>query len=78
MRRGGEQPAILMKVLNSVLDAPPGHHIRDLELVNPFSPKEALDNKLSILDIKGLDWSGRQFKVETQMVAFPHSALRIL
>ncbi len=43
---------ILIAVLNSVLRPPPGEEIRELELLNPFNPKEALDDKLSILDIK--------------------------
>jgi PD-(D/E)XK nuclease family transposase len=53
---------ILINVLDSVLQPVPGHGIRDIELLNPFNPKEALDDKLSILDIKARDQSGRQFK----------------
>ena len=29
--------AILIDVLNKVLDAPPGHEIQDVELLNPFN-----------------------------------------
>jgi hypothetical protein len=29
--------------------------IREIELLNPFNPKETLDDKLSILDIKARD-----------------------
>src|SRR5437868_13352174 len=61
---------ILMNVLDSVLQPAPGHGIREIELLNPFNPKEALDDKLSILDIKARDQSGRQFNVEMQMLAF--------
>ena len=67
-----------MNVLDSVLNPPPGRHIRDIELVNPFNAKEALDDKLSILDIKARDETGRQFNIEMQMLAFPHYAKRIL
>jgi len=49
---------ILIDVLESVLQPAPGRHIRDLELLNPFNPKEALDDKLSILDIKARDQAG--------------------
>ena len=42
---------ILMSVLDSVLAPAPGRRLLCLELLNPFNPKEALDDKLSILDI---------------------------
>jgi predicted transposase/invertase (TIGR01784 family) len=61
---------ILINLLDSVLLPAPGHHIQDLELFNPFNPKEALDDKLSILDIKARDQSGQQFNIEMQMLAF--------
>src|SRR6266478_2966542 len=69
---------ILIDVLDSVLQPAPGGHIRELELLNPFNPKEALDDKLSILDIKARDETGRQFNIEMQMLALPHYAQRIL
>jgi len=55
---------ILIDLLDNLLDPAPGHEIRDIELLNPFNPKEALDDKLSILDIKARDQAGRQFNVE--------------
>src|SRR5437763_1340722 len=70
--------AILLDVIDTVLNPAPGHHIQDLELLNPFNPKEALDDKLSILDIKARDQSGRQFNVEMQMLAYRHYEKRIL
>jgi predicted transposase/invertase (TIGR01784 family) len=69
---------LLIDVLDSVLDPAPGHGIRDLDLLNPFNPKEALDDKLSILDIKARDRAGRQFNVEMQMLAFRYYDKRIL
>jgi predicted transposase/invertase (TIGR01784 family) len=69
---------LLINVLDSVLEPAPEHRIRDLELLNPFNPKEDLDDKLSILDIKARDQSGRQFNVEMQMLAFRHYEKRIL
>lgn len=56
-------------MLEQVLDPAPGHHVEDVELLNPFNPKEALDDKLSILDIKARDQSGRLLNVEMQMIA---------
>src|SRR6266404_134471 len=69
---------ILISVLDSVLNPAPGLHIQDLELLNPFNPKETLDDKLSILDIKARDQSGRQFNIEMQMLARRDYQKRIL
>jgi predicted transposase/invertase (TIGR01784 family) len=69
---------ILINILDSVLNPAPGHEIRDIELLNPFNPKEALDDKLSILDIKARDQAGRHFNVEMQMLAFRYYEKRIL
>jgi predicted transposase/invertase (TIGR01784 family) len=69
---------ILINLLDSVLNPAPAHRIQDLELLNPFNPKEALDDKLSILDIKARDQSGRQFNIEMQMLAFRYYEKRIL
>ena len=66
---------ILIDVINSVLGPPP---VREIELLNPFNPKEALDDKLSILDIKARDQAGRLFNVEMQMLAFRYYEKRIL
>src|SRR5437016_9341427 len=63
---------ILIDVIDQVLGPAPGHHIQDIELLNPFNPKEAFDDKLSILDLKARDQSGRQFNVEMQMLAYRH------
>src|ERR1700758_4619819 len=67
-----------MSVLDCILAPPPGHRIREIELLNPFNPKEALDDKLSILDIKARDQSGRQFNVEMQLLAFRYYEKRIV
>ncbi|HMC88170.1 MAG TPA: Rpn family recombination-promoting nuclease/putative transposase [Gemmataceae bacterium] len=69
---------ILIDLLDKVLNSAPGRRIRDIELLNPFNPKEALDDKLSILDIKARDQAGRLFNVEMQMLAFRHYEKRIL
>jgi predicted transposase/invertase (TIGR01784 family) len=69
---------ILIDVIDAVLNPAPGHHIEEIELLNPFNPKEAFDDKLSILDIKARDQAGRQFNVEMQMLAFRHYEKRIL
>ena len=69
---------LLINLLTHVLNPASGHEIRDVELLNPFNSKEALDDKLSILDIKARDQAGRQFNVEMQMLAFRYYEKRIL
>jgi predicted transposase/invertase (TIGR01784 family) len=69
---------ILINVIDSVLDLAPGHRIQDLELLDPFNPKETSDDKLSILDIKARDQSGRQFNIEMQLLASPCYEERIV
>src|SRR6266446_5175437 len=69
---------ILISVVDSVLNPAPGLQIKDLELLNPFNPKETLHDKLSILDIKARDQSGRQFNIEMQMLAYRYYEKRIL
>ena len=69
---------ILIDVIDKVLNPPPGHHIRDIELLNPYNLKDAADAKLSIVDIKARDQSGRQFNIEMQMVADASFGKRIV
>ena len=43
-------------------------------MLNPFNPKESVDDKLSVLDVKARDQSGWQFNIEMQML--PHAYFR--
>src|SRR5712691_259945 len=72
----GREPnrALLIDLLDAVLQPPPDAQIADVQLLNPFSDKDALDDKLSIVDIKARDRSGRQFHVEMQLL--PERAFR--
>jgi predicted transposase/invertase (TIGR01784 family) len=69
---------ILIDVIDNVLNSPSARRIHDIDLLNPYNPKDTLDDKLSILDIKARDQSGRQFNVEMQMLAISHYERRIL
>ena len=69
---------ILIDVIDSVLNPAPGRRIQDIELLNPFNPKETSDDKLSILDIKARDQSGRLFNIEMQLLASPCYEQRII
>lgn len=61
--------ALLVHLLNALLKPLPDKAIIDVELLNPFSEQDALDDKLSIVDVKARDKSGRLFHVEMQMLA---------
>jgi predicted transposase/invertase (TIGR01784 family) len=69
---------ILIDMLNSVLQPPAGHEIREIELLNPFNLQEAEDDKLSVLDIKARDQSGRGINLEMQMLPHPYYDKRIV
>ncbi|MHB8974840.1 MAG: Rpn family recombination-promoting nuclease/putative transposase [Pirellulaceae bacterium] len=60
---------LTVSLINAVLSPVRWGPMVDLELLNPFTQQIALDDKLSILDIKARDDQGRVFNVEMQMVA---------
>ncbi len=60
---------LLMHLLNAVLHPPQGQQVVDLQIRNPFIDKETWDDKLSIVDIRAQEESGRQFHVEMQLLA---------
>jgi predicted transposase/invertase (TIGR01784 family) len=62
--------SLLIHLLDAVLQPPPQQQIISVEILNPFNDKDDLDDKLSILDIKARDQSGRQFNVEMQLLAY--------
>jgi predicted transposase/invertase (TIGR01784 family) len=62
---------ILIHMLNAVLQPPPEQRVLSVEILNPISEPVVLDEKLSILDVKARDQSGRQFNVEMQMATHP-------
>src|SRR5438093_7819681 len=73
--------ALPIHLVNAVLqDRPPERLLRivDLELLNPFNDKDYLDDKLSILDIKARDQSGRQLNIEMQLLADRYFRQRVL
>jgi predicted transposase/invertase (TIGR01784 family) len=64
-----ESKPALKSLLNAVLQPEAGEGIASLELLNPFNEKASESAKLSIVDIKARDESGRQFLIEMQMLA---------
>jgi hypothetical protein len=69
-----ESKPALVSLLNAVLQPAEGKSIASLELLNPFNEKSSESGKLSIVDIKARDESGRQFLIEVQMRAGDSSA----
>src|SRR5216683_2249666 len=69
---------LLISLINAVLGLPAGQQIIALEIRNPFNEKETADDKLSVLDIKARDATGRLFHIEMQMVAPQHFRNRVL
>jgi predicted transposase/invertase (TIGR01784 family) len=61
--RGNEH--LLIDFLNGILK--PVLPIRDVKVINPFTDKEKLDDKLSVLDILAEDERGHQYQVEVQV-----------
>ncbi len=62
-----ENSNVLMHLLNSILARSLTSPIVELTLLNPFSGKEQLDDKLTIFDIRARDQLGREFIVEVQL-----------
>jgi predicted transposase/invertase (TIGR01784 family) len=76
---GKEQNAsILIHLLHAVLNPAPEEQIVEIQILNPFNDKLALDERLSVLDIKVRDHLGRQFNVEMQTSTRANLSERIL
>jgi predicted transposase/invertase (TIGR01784 family) len=71
----GREPnvGLLRHLLEAILQ-PPQVRIPELQLLNPFSEQDALEDKLSIVDVKARDQNGRLFHVEMQVL--PDRAFR--
>jgi predicted transposase/invertase (TIGR01784 family) len=65
-------------LINAVLEPPPQQRVVDVELLNPYSEKMTLDDKVSILDIKARDDQGRLYNLEMQMLATAALVQRLL
>jgi predicted transposase/invertase (TIGR01784 family) len=73
-----DHTSILINLLHSILQPSPEQQITELQVLNPFTDKIELNEKLSILDIRARDALGRQFNVEMQMLANASLRQRIL
>jgi len=60
-----ENKNILLSFINAVLDNKP--KIKDLEIKNPYNLADYLQGKMSILDVKAVDETGRWYDIEMQL-----------
>jgi predicted transposase/invertase (TIGR01784 family) len=70
--------ALLISLLNAVLQRPPTAEVVAVEILNPFQEKELEADKLTILDIKARDPIGRLFNVKMQLLVFGAFRPRVL
>jgi len=73
-----EQIRVLQAFLNAILEPVLDKKLVELTLENPFNLQEALDEKLSILDIRARDESGRILNLEIQVAKDVSYAKRAL
>jgi predicted transposase/invertase (TIGR01784 family) len=67
---------ILVHLLNAILR--PEVPIRSVEILNPFSDKDSVEDKLNVLDVRAQDELGRLFDIEMQLLLPMHFKGRIL
>ena len=69
-----EYPEVLKNLLNAVLAGSGVRRIVDVQILNPFSHLESLDDRMTILDIRARDDQGRVYIIEMQLLL--HKAFR--
>ncbi|MFO0964345.1 MAG: Rpn family recombination-promoting nuclease/putative transposase [Gemmataceae bacterium] len=73
-----ENRLLLIDVINAVLAPKRGAEVVEVELLNPFNEKDLEDDKLSIVDVKARDQSGRHYNIEMQMLPDRYFCKRLL
>jgi len=70
--------ALLIHFLNAVLGPALPDPVTETEILNPYNEREFLDDKLSVVDVKARDQTGRQYQIEIQLLNHPDLPARIL
>ena len=73
-----ENRNLLINFLNAVLGLEKGKRVSEVTVLNPYNEKEFESGKLSIVDVKARDESGRTFQVEVQISIYSWLANRML
>lgn len=60
-----ENKDLLISLINSIVSEK--DQVKDVTLLNPYNPKNFLNDKLSVLDIKAKGESGKMFNIEIQI-----------
>lgn len=70
--------ALLVHFLNAILGAELPAPIVAVDILNPYNEREFVSDKLSIVDVKARDGTGRLYQIEIQLLDFPDLRARIL
>jgi len=73
-----EHKRLLVHFLNAVLGRKPGIRVQAVELLNPYNDREFETDKLSIVDVKARDETGRWYQIEIQLAVHAGLAARML
>jgi len=73
-----ENRNLLVHFLNAMLAEDLAAPIAEVDILNPYNDKEFLDDKLSVVDVKAKDQSGRLYQVEIQLLAYKQLPPRIV
>lgn len=74
----GKHPNLTISFLNALLPLPPEEEITDMEYLPSERIPETPWRRYSIMDVRCTDKSGRQFRVEIQMIWSPEFTHRVL
>jgi predicted transposase/invertase (TIGR01784 family) len=73
-----ENSNLLVHFLNAVLGAELSEPIVNVVIINPYNDKEFLDDKLTIVDVKANDQSGRIYQIEVQLAYYSDLPARMV
>jgi predicted transposase/invertase (TIGR01784 family) len=73
-----ENSNLLVHFLNAVLGDELSESIVSVVIINPYNDKEFLDDKLTIVDVKANDQSGRIFQIEIQLAYYTDLPARMV
>lgn len=69
---------LLIHFLNAVLEPEKGSLIQDVTITNPYNEREYIGDKMTVVDVKAVDESGKYYQVEVQLAMHPALTARIL
>ena len=73
-----ENSNLLVHFLNAVLGSELSEPIVSVVIINPYNDKEFLDDKLTIVDVKANDQSGRIYQIEVQLAYYSDLPARMV